>query len=95
MKRNKDDHENTATMDPPQRKRGQGAPETAGEEQEEMMGQTFIGRTLMGCDNVRQTFNNVWFSGEQSSLFAVFWETFFARATPESPVAGAKRCETS
>ncbi len=37
--------------------------------QGEMMGQPFIGRTLMGYDNVKQTFNSVWISDMQTSMF--------------------------
>jgi len=34
----------------------------------EMMGKPFIGRTLMGFDNVKQTFNTVWVSDMQTSM---------------------------
>ena len=37
--------------------------------QGEMMGQPFTGRTLMGYDNVKQTFNSVWISDMQTSMF--------------------------
>lgn len=35
----------------------------------EMMGKPFTGQTFMGYDNVRQTFNSVWFSDTQTSMF--------------------------
>ena len=35
----------------------------------EMMGKPFTGRTLMGYDNVKQTFNTVWMSDMQTSIF--------------------------
>ena len=35
----------------------------------EMMGKSFTGRTLMGYDNVKQTFNTVWVSDMQTSMF--------------------------
>ena len=35
----------------------------------EMMGKPFNGRTLMGFDNVKQVFNNVWLSDNQTSMF--------------------------
>jgi hypothetical protein len=34
----------------------------------EMMGKPFIGRSLMGYDNVKQTFNRVWVSDMQSAI---------------------------
>jgi hypothetical protein len=34
----------------------------------EMMGKPFIGRTLMGYDNIKQTFNTVWVSDAQTSI---------------------------
>jgi hypothetical protein len=34
----------------------------------EMMGKPFIGRTLMGFDNIKQTFNTVWVSDAQTSI---------------------------
>ncbi len=34
----------------------------------EMMGRPFTGRTLLGFDNVRQTFNSVWVSDMQTSM---------------------------
>ena len=37
--------------------------------QGEMMGQPFTGRTLLGYDNVKQTFNSVWVSDVQTSIF--------------------------
>ena len=37
--------------------------------QGEMMGQPFTGRTLLGYDNVKQTYNSVWVSDMQTSLF--------------------------
>jgi len=37
--------------------------------QGEMMGKPFNGRTLLGYDNVKQTYNSVWFSDMQTSLF--------------------------
>lgn len=35
----------------------------------EMMGKPFTGRTLMGYDNTKQTFNTVWVSDSQTSIF--------------------------
>jgi len=35
----------------------------------EMMGKPFTGRTLMGYDNTKQTFNTVWVSDMQTSMF--------------------------
>jgi hypothetical protein len=35
----------------------------------EMMGKPFRGRTLMGYDNVKHTFNSVWVSDMQTSMF--------------------------
>ena len=35
----------------------------------EMMGKPFTGRSLMGYDNIRQTFNTVWVSDMQTSMF--------------------------
>ena len=35
----------------------------------EMMGKPFTGRTLMGYDNIKQTFNTVWVSDMQTSMF--------------------------
>ena len=35
----------------------------------QMMGRPFSGRTLMGFDNTRQTFNSVWVSDSQTSMF--------------------------
>ena len=35
----------------------------------EMMGKQFKGRTLLGYDNVKQTFNSVWVSDMQTSMF--------------------------
>jgi hypothetical protein len=35
----------------------------------EMMGRPFNGRTLLGYDNVKQTFNSVWVSDMQTSMF--------------------------
>ena len=35
----------------------------------EMMGKPFTGRSLMGYDNVKQTFNSVWVSDMQTSMF--------------------------
>ena len=35
----------------------------------QMMGKPFSGRTLMGFDNTRQTFNSVWVSDSQTSMF--------------------------
>ena len=35
----------------------------------QMMGQQFIGKTLMGYDNAKQTFNSVWMSDNQTSMF--------------------------
>ncbi|HXJ61119.1 MAG TPA: DUF1579 domain-containing protein [Verrucomicrobiae bacterium] len=37
--------------------------------QGEMMGKPFHGRTLLGYDNTKQTFNSVWFSDMQTSMF--------------------------
>ena len=37
--------------------------------QGEMLGQRFSGRTLLGYDNVKQTFNSVWVSDMQTSMF--------------------------
>ena len=37
--------------------------------QGEMMGKPFHGRTLLGYDNVKQTFNSVWVSDMQTSMF--------------------------
>jgi hypothetical protein len=37
--------------------------------QGEMMGKPFRGRTLLGFDNVKQTFNSVWVSDMQTSMF--------------------------
>jgi len=37
--------------------------------QGEMMGKPFRGRTIIGFDNVKQTFKSVWFSDAQTSLF--------------------------
>ena len=37
--------------------------------QGEMMGRPFRGRTLMGYDNTKQTFNTVWVSDMQTSIF--------------------------
>src|SRR5262249_5478919 len=37
--------------------------------QGEMMGKEFHGRTLLGYDNVKQTFNSVWISDMQTSMF--------------------------
>ena len=34
----------------------------------EMMGKPFIGRSLMGYDNIKQTFNTVWVSDMQTSI---------------------------
>jgi len=34
----------------------------------EMMGKPFIGQTLMGYDNIKQTFNTVWLSDMQTSI---------------------------
>jgi hypothetical protein len=34
----------------------------------EMMGKPFIGRTLMGYDNLKETFNSVWVSDLQTSI---------------------------
>ena len=34
----------------------------------EMMGKPFIGRTLMGYDNIKETFNSVWISDMQTSI---------------------------
>jgi Protein of unknown function (DUF1579) len=34
----------------------------------EMMGKPFIGRSLMGYDNIKQTFNSVWVSDMQTSM---------------------------
>jgi hypothetical protein len=35
----------------------------------EMMGKQFTGRSLMGYDNMKQTFNTVWLSDMQTSIF--------------------------
>ncbi len=35
----------------------------------EMMGKPFTGRTLMGFDNTKQTFNSIWISDNQTSMF--------------------------
>src|SRR6185295_804404 len=35
----------------------------------EMMGKPFTGRTVLGFDNVKQTFNSVWVSDMQTSMF--------------------------
>jgi hypothetical protein len=35
----------------------------------EMMGKPFTGRSLMGYDNTKQTFNSVWVSDMQTSMF--------------------------
>lgn len=35
----------------------------------EMMGKPFTGRTVMGYDNTKQTFNTVWLSDTQTSMF--------------------------
>ncbi len=35
----------------------------------EMMGKPFTGRSLMGYDNAKQTFNTVWLSDMQTSMF--------------------------
>ena len=35
----------------------------------EMMGKPFTGRSLMGYDNTKQTFNTVWVSDMQTSIF--------------------------
>jgi len=35
----------------------------------EMMGKPFIGRSLMGYDNIKQTFNTVWVSDMQTAIF--------------------------
>ena len=35
----------------------------------EMMGQQFTGRNLIGYDNMKQTFNSVWVSDMQTSMF--------------------------
>jgi len=35
----------------------------------EMMGKPFTGQTLLGFDNVKQTFNSVWISDSQTSIF--------------------------
>lgn len=37
--------------------------------QGEMMGKPFIGRSWMGYDNIKQTFNSAWVSDMQTSLF--------------------------
>jgi hypothetical protein len=34
----------------------------------EMMGKPFIGRSLMGYDNIKQTFNTIWVSDMQTSI---------------------------
>ena len=33
------------------------------------MGKPFAGRTLLGFDNIKQTFNSVWVSDNQTSMF--------------------------
>ena len=35
----------------------------------EMMGKSFTGQTLMGYDNIKETFNTVWVSDMQTSIF--------------------------
>jgi hypothetical protein len=35
----------------------------------EMMGKPFTGRSLMGYDNIKQTFNTVWISDMQTAIF--------------------------
>lgn len=35
----------------------------------DMMGKPFVGRSLMGYDNVKQTFNMVWVADSQTSMF--------------------------
>ena len=35
----------------------------------QMMGKPFVGRTLLGFDNIKQTFNSVWVSDNQTSMF--------------------------
>lgn len=35
----------------------------------QMMGAPFTGRTLLGFDNIKQTFNSVWVSDNQTSMF--------------------------
>jgi len=35
----------------------------------EMMGKPFSGKTLLGFDNTKQTFNSVWMSDTQTSMF--------------------------
>src|SRR5688572_16592859 len=35
----------------------------------EMMGKPFSGKTLLGFDNTKQTFNSVWVSDTQTSMF--------------------------
>jgi hypothetical protein len=35
----------------------------------EIMGQPFHGRSLLGYDNVKQTFNSIWISDMQTSMF--------------------------
>lgn len=35
----------------------------------EMMGQPFHGRTILGFDNIKQSFNSVWLSDTQTSMF--------------------------
>src|SRR6185369_3472028 len=35
----------------------------------EMMGKPFTGKTLLGFDNTKQTFNSVWMSDTQTSIF--------------------------
>ena len=35
----------------------------------QMMGKPFTGKTLLGFDNVKQTFNSVWVSDTQTSIF--------------------------
>jgi hypothetical protein len=35
----------------------------------QMMGKPFTGKTLLGFDNIKQTFNSVWMSDNQTSMF--------------------------
>ncbi len=35
----------------------------------EMMGKAFVGRSLLGYDNIKQTYNSVWVSDMQTSIF--------------------------
>jgi hypothetical protein len=35
----------------------------------QMMGRPFTGKTLLGFDNIKQTFNSVWVSDNQTSMF--------------------------